>query len=250
MKTGDSPVLTLNLEAFGTDRGLFAALAPTGYVHRQISFTPSGRSTIWLSNGLGPLLVSVPYGLGHLYLWTTDLDDPAWTGLGASAFLPLIHQRLWREGATRGPADREIHSDSVLLVPLTGVDSLPLVIGPDGAPWRGLRPLTGYAGIGPFPALGHYRVCGGTDTSVLAVNLAPPGPPGTPDSLLLALGEGASRCGIAEPAQTLERFRTGEQPLWKLFILLAAALLLGEWAVTAAIASRAGPRQDPERPPR
>lgn len=225
-----------------------AAWGEPGGARKWLGFAPSEGTSVLLwtrgaSGGAGrePLLVHRRVGRGALLVWTTHLDDPAWTDIGLGPWPALLHAAFLEAGAPEGAraardeADlRTLDSDSSLF--FATADARAVLRGPDGSPSSHWRPESGGGRAGPFDRTGLYRVESSDDTSWFAVRLAParlsPAPSDAWKRFDAALGAtAASRTARLNEVREWTRLYGGFRLRFALLIL-AALLLFAEGAVS------------------
>ena len=197
-----------------------------------------------LAAGDAPILVHRRAGAGALLLWTTDVDDPEWTDLGAGPWVSLAHQAFLSGTWTSGIGLKTVASDSVLRIPAPEGAKV-RVIDPDGNAFPGLSGPPGNRMAGPFEHLGVYGVETGSDTAriavILAENRTAPAPRRWEEerARFLAAAEFQGRvvfrgAGEVSPGYGGTRLRLG-------MLLLAALLLFAEGAVSLRLAPISAP---------
>ncbi len=166
--------LELKTQSLGDIHEALLALSPSSYIAKQYQITPHLNAEVLLQSKQGPLLLRSKMEKGFLYLWTTNLDNLEWTSLGASAFLPLLHQHIIGATDSDNWKNQEVHSDSQYVIPINSEASKKFeVISPSGKIFSEITERYNSRLIGPFPKTGVYQILNGKDSNYIAVNLAP-----------------------------------------------------------------------------
>lgn len=224
----------------------------TGGVGRLYAWNPGPAATVLAEAGGKPLLLfgairpAAEAGpVGRVLLWTTDLDDLDWTGIGIGSLPPLLVQALAASAAGEAGTGEnllEVHSDSIWPLPARGnPEGTGLaLLKPDGLPFQALDSGGETPSAGPFDTLGLHRLALGPDSLLFAVNLAPAedsvaekralflgGEPALPSNLVL---RDAALLGKADAASALA--------IRPAFLLAAILLLLAEIVLSRSLGLR------------
>jgi hypothetical protein len=224
-----------------------SAWGEPGVARKWLAFAPAEGTSVLLSvktaSGREPLLAHRRVGRGALLLWTTSLDDPAWSDLGLGPWPALMHAAFLDAGAQEGTgADlRAFDSDSSGFFP--AADARAVVTGPGGAhPWRA---EAGGVRVGPFDRTGLYRVATAEDTSWFAVRLAParlsPAPDDAWKRFDAALGNVAASRTARLDGDREWRGLYGGFRLRSALLVLAALLLFAEGVVSLRLSPLRNP---------
>ncbi|MFC1583953.1 BatA domain-containing protein [Fibrobacterota bacterium] len=202
---------------------------PVSYVNRQLLLKENKQVLPVLSNAKGLLLVKRSFKKGAIYLWTTDIDNLEWTGIGVTAFVPTFHQWVFNQSIRLEKRNLSGVSDSVYIHPLTAESRQDLlVLGPHDEPFKAFDKHYGELHLGPFSELGHYKILQGTDTTVFAVNLMRADKASSQEDYLQKIKPCRKQHRIVEAHDSLKTLRGTFHPLWKLFILSAIMFLFFE----------------------
>ncbi len=239
--------------------GLPDDISISGTVSYLFPFTAQPEVNILLSTGQKPLLLQIPYHYGEVFLWTTDLDNLAWSDLGVQGFIPLLHQAFIRNSWQALWHNHGIASDSILTLDegdseiksAQSNESQWQIIDPDGNTFSRIRREGRRVHIGPFPQLGIYKAMRSLpfrDSLFFAVNLEihhedkPTAFTEQKTAVLKSLSQFESQINVLpfeddnkaegytgkKIDEEWKKWNSPELPLWRILILLAILLFFLE----------------------
>ncbi|MBF0432358.1 MAG: BatA domain-containing protein [Fibrobacteria bacterium] len=212
-------------------------------VKQQYAININEGAQIVLATANGPLLIEHKVKSGKLFLWTTDIDNPGWTSIGASGIIPLFHNQLFEGTRHTDHKKLNISSDSTfsLLSTMTEKDQNNgrhelTVLTPDKQPFSRIQKRHGYTEIGPFSKLGTYIILNKADTLSFSVNLAEKQMNGKKEDFFVGIDPKEKTLReqylVVGAEDALKSLRSAFHSLWKLFIFGAVIFFLLEIVIS------------------